>query len=169
MEHHKEPHKDKELPKELLSLVEKVMHSPYVSAIQKQVNEIKGRVVESTVGGTSGYLLTLRDGSFVIIHLSGDKMDIHSGRGTPREEEMALINSKDCGDASGPLAVNLPYADESCSISHEVSQCRGMAIEGVSLGENTFNLCFPEGWELDASIVPDPKGKKALRVFWEQW
>jgi hypothetical protein len=167
MEHREEP--KSELPREILSLLDHVMHSPYASTIQKCVNEITGKSVVSTEGGTSGYALCFADDHFAVVSLKDDKMDILAGRGIPGERELAPINSSDYGDASGLLTVSLPYADEPCSIPDEVSKCRGMIVEGVSIGENTFSLCFPEGWELDASIVPDPEGKKALRVFWEQW
>jgi hypothetical protein len=33
-------------------------------------------------------------------------------------------------------------------------------------GEDSFNLCFPGGMELETMVVPDGEGRPALRVFW---
>lgn len=73
------------------------------------------------------------------------------------------------GDAAAPLDVDLPYADETCDLDEEIAHAHGQAITGLAYGADCFNFCFPRGMELETWLVPARDGRKALRVFWEQW
>jgi hypothetical protein len=38
-------------------------------------------------------------------------------------------------------------------------------ITGIAYGENSFNICFPEGMELETMVFKNSDGKFALIVF----
>jgi len=73
------------------------------------------------------------------------------------------------GDGRGPFPVDYPYANQVYDLGGEVAHCVGQSISAVAVGETCFNLCFPDGHELDSMILRDGQGRPALRVFWEQW
>ena len=89
----------------------------------------------------------------------------------PMDAEIAAsMRSPDAADGSEPLVgVDAPYARERCDIAGEVAKAQGKSVEGLSIGETCFNLCFPGGRELDARIFLASDGRPLLRVFWEQW
>jgi hypothetical protein len=91
------------------------------------------------------------------------------GKGELIKDMVGLINSEEYGNGAQPLNVDLPYADEMCDIQSEISKANGKEISGLTIGEKSFNFCFPGGLELDTMIVPTSDQKFALRIFWEQW
>lgn len=60
-------------------------------------------------------------------------------------------------------------AEEPCHFREALEQTHGLPIVRLAIGETSFNLCFPDGWELDLMVVADDQGLSALRVFWELW
>ena len=170
MKHNEKPKKAENLSEqEFRAMLNRVMNSPYSTYVKEKTKCIEGKTVTSSISGCSGYILIFNDGSYLVCYLNENKLDLVWGSGKIKNIFMEKINSSLFGDASKPLSVDLPYANESCGISNEVNKSHGQTITGIAIGEKTFNICFPEGMELDAMIVPDSNGKDSLRVFWEQW
>jgi hypothetical protein len=126
-------------------------------------------MVTSSLAGTSGFILSFGDGSWAASYLEGHTLRYAVGAGEPPKAIMAQLNSREFGNASEPLLVDLPYADEACNITREVAKSHGKTVTGIAFGEACFNFCFPDGLELNTNIVPDWNGRMALRVFFEQW
>jgi hypothetical protein len=141
----------------------------YGQHVHALLNDIHGKVVDRTSVGRSGYCLEFKDGSWVICYLSSAVLEWRTGPGAPSAVDRALMDSPHAGDGRGPLPVEHPYADEVCDLEAEVARAAGQPVTGVAVGETSFNLCFPDGRELDATVLSDPDGRPVLRVFWEQW
>ncbi len=140
-------------------------YSEYIKALSE---EIKGKTVCSVVGGRSGYMLTFTDETWIVCYLSENIMDWMTGSGSALKE-MQVINANGARDCSAPIESFAPYADEYCDISTEIKNAIGQQVTGVAIGEDSFNLCFPDNMELDAMVIHEPDGSVGLRVFWEQW
>ena len=172
MDHFDKPEKDldeKEI--ELLqSAKEKILNSEYYREITTRFQFIEGRTIKETIAGSSGYILIFDDTFFALSALIDDKLDLKFGDGIIKKEHTEMINSPNYGIATNPVKnQNIPYWDQYCNISEELENCHGLEIEAISIGENSFNLCFENDFELDATVFQDDTGKTALRVFWEQW
>lgn len=79
------------------------------------------------------------------------------------------MHSSVYGDGTASLAMDVPYADESCDMALELSRAHSQCISALAFGEDCFNFCFPDGHELETTIISTGDGKIGLRVFWEQW
>ena len=79
------------------------------------------------------------------------------------------MHSSAYGDGTALLAVDLPYADESCNMALELSHAHGQRVSALAFGEDCFNFCFPDGHELETMMISTGDEKTVLRVFWEQW
>jgi hypothetical protein len=153
----------------LLAKMKELQSSSYFKYVSPLKELVVGKVVLSTDAGISGFILFFTDRSWVVVYLSDMKLVWEFGNSEIREDLLSRINSPKYGDGYQPLALNQPYADESCDIKAELINAVGRKIETIAPGENCFNFCFPNGMELDTDIVPTAEGKYALRVFWEQW
>lgn len=143
--------------------------TPYDEYLRPLYSQVVGKTVARTVPGTSGFMLTFSDASWVMVYLEEMQLHWRCEHGNVTEIPSDLINSSECGDGRNPIPANRPYAKENCDISAEISHATGKTITGLSIGSNCFNFCFPDGLELETSIVQTSEGKPALRVFWEQW
>src|SRR5262245_37134744 len=141
----------------------------YGQRLQLLLNEIKGKVVSQTSAGRSGYCLEFDDGSWIICHLPRFVLEWRTGSGLPTPDDRALMDNPDAGEGREPLAIDYPYANEICDLDAQVRRCVGQAVSALAVGENSFNICFPDGHELDATVLRDSEGRAVLRVFWEQW
>jgi hypothetical protein len=54
-------------------------------------------------------------------------------------------------------------------VRDEVRKSHGKLIEGIAIGNNTFNFAFENGMELDFQLSHDKNKTPSIRVFWEQW
>lgn len=150
-------------------MAETLQESPYYGYAKKLLPLVGGKTVVGTVQGTSGFILIFSDGSWVASYLQEGRLCWKLGEGDGFKTNSELINSKEYGDGYFPLPVNRPYANEICDIGAEINNAIGKNITGLSYGLNSFNFCFPEGKELETSILEVSGGKSVLRVFWEQW
>ena len=169
MKHTDKPQPSPESEQTLQNEAEKLQRSEYARYLEPLQAAVQGKKVVSSRAGKSGFLLAFADGSWVATYLVADRLTYELGIGTPTAANLAQLSSPSAGDASAPLTYNRPYAGGPCDIPIQVAHSHGHAIEGLACGAACFNFCFPSGMELDTSIVTDPEGRKALRVFWEQW
>ncbi len=123
----------------------------------------------SSSAGTSGYLLNLDNGSWVIAFLAGDHMRWLGGQGVPTDEQLVVMHSADVEDVASPLDYDAPYALEVCDIASEVAMSHGGEIETLSVGLDSFSFAFTDGHELEARVVVSRNHRFGLRVYWEQW
>lgn len=169
MKHKDKPEIASHIPDELIEVKKRLFASGYYQHILPLRERLKGKLVSSSQAGRSGYLVYFEDGTWLICYLKTSQVHWIMGAGQPITAQLALIHEAAAGDGSEPLTANLPCADESCDIASEVRNAHGQRVTGIAIGENSFNLCFPDGMELDTTVVPTPDGRKAIRVFWEQW
>ena len=154
---------------ELQRWAKQLSSSPYAKYVENLKSKVIGRTVVSSAVSSSGFLLYLNDNSWVLSFLNNAKLDWRVGSGEPSTADLKLMNAEYSDDGRKPLAVNLPYADETCDMEVEIAEAHGKPIVNLAIGARSFNFCFPEKRELDVMIAPDAKGQTALRVFWEQW
>lgn len=169
MRHDEPPQKAKDLSLEALSKIEAIQKSPYYQHTKELKQHVVGKVVTKTEAGTSGFVLYLDNGKWVLAHLSGNEFTWKIGDGSLAETDKKLMMSTMFGDASALIKDNVPYADQPCSFSAEVNNAVGKKITGLSYGDRCFNFCFPEGRELDVTLRQDAQNRLAYRVYWEQW
>jgi hypothetical protein len=172
MEHSEKPRND--LTKNEATILEeaknRILNSPYYQMIQSKSIFIEGLIVKESIPGTSGFILIYNDRYYSVTHLNENYLDIYFGNEEISKLDLDKINSSSFGNASEPLNnKSFPYSDQFNDIAKELSNCHGLEITGFSIGENSFNICFMNDFELDTSIVSDNSGKLAIRVFWEQW
>jgi len=147
----------------------KIRTSKYSQHIQALTPMIKGKVVQNSIAGNSGFILIFTDNTSVISYLKKEKLYYKYIETVLSDGDRALIKSDDYGDGFAPLDVDIPYANVICNLASEISNAHGKTITGFSTGEDSFNFCFPNGMELETMLVPDKDNRIALRVFWEQW
>ncbi len=147
----------------------RLLGSDYFKYVQSLAPLVKGKVVQRAIAGSSGFVLLFTDGSWVASFLDGSFLRYEVGTGVTPETILERINSGVAGDASRPLSVDLPYADEACDLGVEVTKSEGKQVVGLAYGSDCFNFRFPEGRELETMLLPGADGRLALRVFWEQW
>ena len=126
--------------------------SPYANYISQLTKKISGKTVESTIGGSSGFILHFSDRSWVAAYLENDQLHYWFGEGESPSALAELINSPDYGETG--------------DIAAEVVGARGHTVIGLSIGLNCFSFCFKENRALDTFIVPTPSRKPGLRVCW---
>jgi hypothetical protein len=157
-------------PPEAREAVERIQASGYFASLAPLPERVAGRRVVRTGSGTSGFYLEFHDDSWVLAYLDDDVLKWTTGtvtHGYPENDLLAMSSPK-YGDGHLPLASGF-FADGICDISAELEKSVGAVVEGISIGENTFNFRFSGGRELETVIGPTHDGKLALRVFWEQW
>jgi len=155
--------------KEFTEIVEKLTSSDYFNYVSGLNTFVIGKRVSSSLSGNSGFLLTFGDNSWVICFLQDDILKWKFGQESYSESVLKLLNNAEFGNGKYKVLADLPYADEKCFIEEEIKKSYGLEINGLSIGERSFNFCFPNKMELDVMLFPDEKGKFTLRVFWEQW
>jgi hypothetical protein len=148
---------------------QEILGSSYYKEIFPLGDKVKGKIVVKTFAGTSGFGLTFSDASWVIAYLENMQLHWQIGQGDIPGNIFGLLNSPEYGNGYQPIPIDKMYANEICDINKEIANAVGKKIQGLSIGRNCFNFCFPEGMELDTTLVPTKEGKNALRVFWEQW
>jgi hypothetical protein len=149
--------------------VERILNSDYAEHVRKLTPRVTGKRVTDTVAGKSGFLLRLDGSCWVAAFVENRRLQYSVGTGEPPSGVLDRLNSIECGEPLLPLAADVPYASESCDIAAEVAKSVNQSIEGLAIGDASFNFCFPHGLELDSTIVNDANGRPTLRVFWEQW
>ncbi len=169
LHHDKPPEPAPEVPEEILRKLERLQASPYYAHVNSLKPLVVGRDVLKAVAGPSGFTLFLSDGRWVLCALRDNEWRWKIGSEELSEADRLLMHSAVYGDASAPLAENVPYAEEGCDFVAQVSKAIGKRIVGISVGESCFNFCFEGGRELDVTLRRDPRDKLAYRVYWEQW
>jgi hypothetical protein len=170
LRHHQKPVQSTLFDEALLqSKVNEISSSKYYERGLPLKDLVQGKTVLSTKSGTSGFMLFFADKTWIVSYLCEDQLTWQVREDNLPDELYSLMNSSEYGDGYKPLLIDKPYAKVICDISAEIAHAEGSTITTVSFGANCFNFCFPGGMELDTSIVPTAGGKKALRVFWEQW
>jgi hypothetical protein len=149
--------------------LKEIMASQYSRYISSLRDKVVGKTVVQTTTGNSGFILSFSDTSWVIVYLEGMQLRWQYGKGSNFKTFEKYINSPEYGNGYDPIPINRMYANEICDIKVEIAHANGKEIKGLSIGANCFNFCFPDGMELDTSIVPTSEGMYALRVFWERW
>jgi hypothetical protein len=149
--------------------IQGIMNSEYVKSLDLLKVHVTGHKVISSITGNAGFILKLDNNSWASSFRSGDKIFGEYGIDIIPQELNNKINSIEFGDASNPGLDDSPYANEYNNISAEVKKCYGKVIEGLSIGDNTFNFAFENGMELDFQLCNDENNKPSVRIFWEQW
>ena len=166
---HDEKPKPGNLPDDVMERARSRLSSAYGRQLGMLLEEIRGKVVARTSAGRSGYCLKFEDGSWIVCHLSNFVLKWRTGAGVLTSEERALMDDPNTGDGRLPLSADGPYSEEICDMDAEVAQCIGQPVSAIAVGETSFNICFPDGHEIDANVRRDSDGRAILRVFWEQW
>lgn len=167
--HERGPLRDQEIPADVRARLDALLTSEYMGYVMALRSLVAGRTVTGSAAGHSGFTVELDDHTYVVAYLDRDRLCWKHGPGVPTAADFRLIASPEHGDAGEPLTTDRPYATESCDIAAEVARAHGQRIETLSIGENTFNLAFGDGHELDTMLVTAKDGRQGLRVFWEQW
>jgi len=149
--------------------IRKLQESPYQQYILPLKDKVLGKTVVKTTAGTSGFIIIFSDNTWVISYLKNSQLDWQFGQDELKDNLHELINSKIYGNGYEPLSIDRMYANEICNIEKEIANAQGKKIQGIAIGENCFNFCFPKKMELNTTISPTTTGKYALRVFWEQY
>lgn len=95
MEHQEKPETVKNVTEEVLKFCERMKHSLYWSRLRECAEQIKGKVVISSLGGSSGYILELEDGLFAVCFLKEGRMELMIKDKKPSEQEIEWINSEE--------------------------------------------------------------------------
>jgi hypothetical protein len=150
-------------------IIDKLINSDYAKGLDSLKIHVKGhRVISSTVGN-AGFILYLDNNSWASSFRVEDQISFQYGNGTISEQNISKVNSAKFGDASESITDNKPYSNEANNMKVEVMKSHGKMIEGLSIGDNTFNFAFENGMELDFQLCNDKNNKPSIRVFWEQW
>src|SRR5512132_444919 len=149
--HDKKPTRGTMSPAELQSVTERLEFS-YSSHVRALASRAKDRRVAETDAGRSGYLLRFADGSGVVVLVAGARLDWKWLDGPLEPSDLSLLHQPGTGDARVSRPADGPYASQLCDLPAEVARCIGQPVTGVAIGEDTFNLCFPEDRELDAML-----------------
>lgn len=168
--HQTPPIPNQAVPTDMVEQLFEVTASAWGTHVIGLMELIGGKVVTQASAGHSGYMLEFEDHSWVMCFVDPDtaRMDWRTGTGKAEETELALMHSEQCADAAECGPEDRPYAADRCRIENEVRNTIGKPVLGISLGCNSYNLCFPEGFEVDATVFQVGE-KPALRVFWEKW
>lgn len=140
----------------------------YIGRIQEAIDRVKGKEIASSEGGEKGYLLKTSDGFFVICYLGEDRLEMISGSGEPSTDEMKHIGAIFGGAVSSDTDLDTEE-EKHHDISKKLKRSHRRVIDGAAIGDRSFNICFPEGVELENMILEDEEGRLSLKVFWEQW
>ncbi len=169
IKHDDSPNRADNPPSEVQAELARILSAPYLRTVERLRHLATGKSIVDSGAGRTGYVIYLDDGSWVLCYLKRDRLAWKTGRGALSWWQRRLMGSARHGDGHPPFSYDHPYASESCDMAAEVAKSRGGTINGLAIGADTFNFTFPDGNEIDASIVTDGDGRRALRVFWEQW
>lgn len=150
-------------------IIQNIMNSDYTKKLYSLKVHIKGQKVVNSTVGNAGFILNLENNTWASAYRVDNMILSDFGNGVIPEKSMNNINSTKFGDASISILDDKPYANEPNDIKKEVKKSHGKILEGLAIGENTFNFAFAEGMELEFQLCDDKEGKPAIRVFWEQW
>jgi hypothetical protein len=167
--HERGPRREDRIPEDVRRKLEALASSEYMAYARPLKDFVACRTVLGSSAGHSGFTVELDDGTYLLAYLDQDQLGWKRGVGRPSPAELELMSSPAYGDGMQPLAEDRIYASEPCDIAAEVRKAHGQTIQTISIGVDTFNLAFLDGHELDAMIVTGRDGRRALRVFWEQW
>ena len=166
--HKIKPHKTTE---SLVSddFIDKLVDSDYARSLDSLNNHVKGHKVISSEIGNAGFILYLDNNSWALAFRIDNKISSEFGIDSIPKRSFSKINSTKLGNASDASTDNGPYANERNIVGAEVKKSHGKIIEGLAIGENTFNFAFENGMELDFQLCNDKNNAPSIRVFWEQW
>ena len=146
-----------------------LMNSDYTKKLDSLKIHIEGHKVISSSVGNAGFILYLDNNTWASAYRVDNSILSDFGIGVITKESINKIKSTKFGDASISIMDDKPYANEPNEIKSEVKKSHGKLIEGLAIGDKTFNFAFADGMELDFQLCNDKEGKPAIRVFWEQW
>jgi len=147
----------------------RTVKSKYYQKIMQLSPLVKGKTVEKSIVGNAGFILIFTDNTSIVNYIKKEKLYYKYIEIALSEEDIALTKSDDYGDGFGALNIDIPYADKICDLASEISNAHSETITGFSIGEDSFNFCFPNGMELETMLITDKDNKIIFRVFWEQW
>ena len=149
--------------------IDKLVNSDYAKSLDSLKTHVAGQKVVNTAIGNAGFILYLDNNSWALSYRVENRICSEFGQGPIPKESLTKINSANFGDASESVIGDVPYASERNSITAEVRKSHGKLIEGLAIGDNTFNFAFENGMELDFQLCNDKNNIPSIRVFWEQW
>jgi hypothetical protein len=149
--------------------IEKLVNSEYAKSLDSLKTHVAGQKVVNTAIGNAGFILYLDNNSWASAYRVENRICFEFGQDPIPTESFTKINSAQFGDASDSVIGDVPYATERNIISAEVRKSHGNLIEGLAIGDNTFNFAFENGMELDFQLCNDKNNIPSIRVFWEQW
>ncbi len=150
-------------------IIQNIINSDYTKKLDSLKVHIEGhKVINSTIGN-AGFILNLENNTWASAYRVDNSILSDFGNGAIPEKSMKNINSTKFGDASISIRDDKPYANEPNDIKPEIKKSHGKILEGLAIGDNTFNFAFADGMELDFQLCNDKEGKPSIRVFWEQW
>lgn len=147
----------------------KLVGSDYSKSLDSLKSHVEGQKVINSIIGNAGFILNLDNNSWALAFRIDNKISSEYGNGIIPQESMNKINSSKFGDASDAIIDDKPYASEVNNMKVEVRKSHSKIIEGLAIGEDTFNFAFENGMELDFQLCNDKNNKPSIRVFWEQW
>ncbi len=164
-------HKPQHATENLISddIIKNIMNSNYTKNLDSLKVHIEGRKVINSIVGNAGFILKLDNNTWASAYRVDNSILSDFGDGEIPEKSMNNIISRNFGNASISILDDKPYANEPNDIKTEVKKSHGKIIDGLAIGDNTFNFAFEDGMELDFHLCDDNEGKPAIRVFWEQW
>ncbi len=149
--------------------IDKLGNSDYAKSLDSLETHVAGQKVVNTVIGNAGFILYLDNNSWASAYRVENRICSEFGQDPIPEESITKINSPHFGDASESAIGDVPYASEKNIMTAELRKSHGKLIEGLAIGENTFNFAFKNGMELDFQLCSDKNNIPSIRVFWEQW
>ncbi|MHC9542781.1 MAG: hypothetical protein AB9903_24990 [Vulcanimicrobiota bacterium] len=141
----------------------------YIARIQEAIDRVKGKEVASSLSGEKGYILKTTDGHHIICYMNEDHLELITGAGEPAASMMHLIGTALPSASELSPSDSNQFDDNRPSISKELQRSHHRTIDGAAIGGRSFNICFPEGVELENMILESSEGVLNLKVFWEQW
>ncbi len=169
MNHDEKPQHLEVVPEQVQQQIEKLLNSEYRRYVEALPEHVVGKVVIESAGGRSGFQLLFADGTWVVCYVQTGALRYTVGAGVVEPALQAVMNDVAVADGSSRLEADVPYAGELCDIAAEAAKAQGRVVTGLAIGERSFNFCFPDGRELDASIWHNQEGREIFRLFWEQW
>lgn len=141
----------------------------YIAMIEEAIDRVKGKEVASSKGGEKGYILKTTDGYHIVCYMNEDRLELVTGAGEPPDSLIHLIGMPSQSSGEMPLSDSDQFDDNHPGISKELQHSHHRTIDGAAIGGRSFNICFPEGVELENMILEGSDGVLSLKVFWEQW
>ena len=147
----------------------KLVNTDYTKHLDSLKIHVQGHKAISSIVGNAGFILNLENNSWASAFRIDSTIFSEFGNGTIPQENLNKINSTKFGDETDFLNEDKPYSKDKNDINDEIKKCYGKTIEGLAIGDNTFNFAFKNGMELDFQLCNDKNNKPSIRVFWEQW